>query len=217
MIKQNKKANFWIRLLASSIDLSLFVIFLIATSFMVFNYQKNTYYHIANYYVWLFLIITYLTFFYIVLPIIWKGKTIGLAICRLKIIKKDNASFDKFSKIIFDRQRLFAFLWICIFLSFIIFIHPQTFLEAAKKEKIKPYQKLFLSIPIVLSSLAIMLQIFLMFTNLKSDKIGLNDKFSNSLTVWMNKFEEIKNSKEEKILKEIRPKKRILPTLDFEN
>jgi|GEM_PF-6612543 len=51
MIKQNKKANFLIRLLASSIDLSLFVIFLIATSFMVFNYQKNTYYHIANYYV----------------------------------------------------------------------------------------------------------------------------------------------------------------------
>gem|GEM_PF-2704124 len=33
----------------------------------------------------------------------------------------------------------------------------------------------------------------------------------------MNKFEEIKNPKEEKILKEIRPKKRILPTLDFEN
>ena len=56
-----------------------------------------------------------------------------------------------------------------------------------------------------------------MFTNLKADKIGLNDKFSNSLTVWMNKFEEIKNPKEEKILKEIRPKKRILPTLDFEN
>ena len=56
-----------------------------------------------------------------------------------------------------------------------------------------------------------------MFTNLKADKIGLNDKFSNSLTVWSNKFEEIKNAKEEKKLKEIHPKRRILPTLDFEN
>ena len=62
-----------------------------------------------------------------------------------------------------------------------------------------------------------MLQIFLMFTNLKADKIGLNDKFSNSLTVWNNKFEEIKNTKEGKTLKEIHPKRRILPTLDFEN
>ena len=218
MIKINTKANFWIRLLSTFIDLFLFMFFVITTSFAVFNYKKGSYYHIANYYIWLLLIITYLTFFYIVLPIIWKGKTIGMAICKLKIIKKDENDKSKFSKVIFDRQRLFAFLWICIFLAFIIFIHPDTFSVAAKKGKIEKHQKLFLSIPISLSSLALMLQIFLIFTNLRSSKIGLNDKFSSSLTVWINKFEDVKQEKNNsQNTKKIQPKVRILPNLKFEN
>ncbi|WP_412031681.1 RDD family protein [Metamycoplasma buccale] len=214
MIKINKKANFWIRLLATIIDAILFIIFLVATSFAVFNYKTGQYFHEANYYVWLFLLILYLIFFFIVLPIIWNGKTIGMRICKIKIIKKNEK--DKFSKVIFDRQRLFSFLWIIVFLSFIIFISPKTFIEAANINKnLNKVQKIFLTIPTVLSSLSVFLQAFLIITNAKENRIGLNDKFSASYTVWINKYEEIEQ--EEKVNIKIKPIKRTLPNIKIEN
>ncbi|KDE44890.1 membrane protein [Metamycoplasma hyosynoviae] len=214
MVKnQNKKAHPFIRILASIIDSTLFLIFAIFSSFMVFNYRKGIYYHIANYYVWLFLLISFLIFFYIVLPIIWKGKTIGKAICKIKLIQQDEK--EKFSNKVFDSQRLFSFLWVCILTSFIFFISPNTFIQVSKRSELKLYQKVFLTIPTVLSSLTIITELVFLFSVFSERRIGLNDKFSNTLIVWENKFdEEDLTSKKNLKIKKI-PRK--LAELDFMN
>lgn len=215
MIKQNRKANFWIRSLATFLDLLLFCLFLIASSFLIFNYKNNTYlFSKWLYYPWLLSLCIYLCLYFIVIPIVWKGKTLGMFICRIKIIKnKDNL---KFSKVIFDRQRLFSFSWICIFLLFLILIHPDTFLQALSQSKpLSKLQKIFLAVPGTLASLVLVFELFLIFTNLKSSGIGLNDKLSSSYTVWINKYDDILSDDPDKKVK-IKPKQRILPHVKIE-
>ncbi|ACF07568.1 RDD family [Metamycoplasma arthritidis] len=216
MTKINKKANFWIRLLATLIDVIFFLAFAIGLSFGTFNYQKGTYYHLALYYFWLICLIAYLILFFIVIPIVWKGKTLGMAICKIKVIKQNEK--DKFSKVIFDRQRLFSFLWVFVFLSFICFVSPETFLQAANIKqlaKLNKVQKAFLAIPTALSALAAFSEIFLIITNARESRVGLNDKLSSSFTVWKNKYEEVK----EKTIKDatkIQPKIRKLPKITID-
>ena len=216
MIKIQKKANFWIRLLATFIDCILFLSIATGTSFLVFNYKTGNYFYRYNYYFWLLFLSLYLAFFFIVLPIIWKGKTIGMAICRIMIIKQFKE--DKLPRVIFDRQRLFSFLWIIILLSFMIFIHPDTFLEAIQGKTLKTYQRAFLIIPTVLSSLALITDIFFISSNLRANRIGLNDKLSRTFTIWINKFEFVEaEDKEEIFASQIKLKPRILPNIKIEN
>ncbi|AWX69481.1 RDD family protein [[Mycoplasma] anseris] len=216
MIKINLKANFWIRLLATLLDSLIFLVFFVTTSFFAFDYQKAKIHNIL-YYVWLIDQIIFLLIWYILIPIFWYGKTFGMWICRIKVIKTN--SNEKFSKVIFDRQRLFAFLWMIIFTIFAILISPQTFEQAAligiKKEDLTNTQLAFLLIPTILIGLASFVQLFLIITNARNNRIGLNDTFSNSFTVWINKYEEIEDPNQNLI--EIKPRIRNLPKLEWKN
>ncbi|AZG68516.1 RDD family protein [Mycoplasma struthionis] len=217
MIVVNKKANFWIRFLATFVDLGIFLLIMLASSFLVFNYSKGTFYSIYSYYPWLLFLIFVLIFLYFVIPSIWDGKTLAMAMCRIKIINKDENK--KLWKGVFDRQRLFALVWIIIFFLFIIFISPQTFADGAlsvsrQGKTLDKIQRAFLAIPSTFATLGSMLQLFIIISNIKSSRIGLNDKFSSTFTVWINKFEEIEP--EENIFY-IRPRKRVLPKIYFEN
>lgn len=134
--------------------------------------------------------------------------------CRIKVVKLNDK--DKFSKLIFDKQRFFSFSWICIFICFVVLIHPDTFLQAISSSKeLSKIQKTFFAIPGTLSLLVLTFEIFLVFTNLKSTKIGLNDKLSSTYTVWINKYEFINDENEEN-KNVIQPKSRTLPTIKIE-
>lgn len=99
-----------------------------------------------------------------------------------------------------------------------IFIHPDTFLEAIQGKTLKTYQRAFLIIPTVLSSLALITDIFFISSNLRANRIGLNDKLSRTFTVWINKFEFVEaEDKEEIFASQIKPKPRILPNIKIEN
>ncbi|BAP39407.1 RDD family protein [Metamycoplasma canadense] len=218
IIKKNKRANFWIRLIATLIDLLLFVIFAISSSFFVFNYKQtdfyteNVIYKEIIYRTWLLLLILFIILEYILVPIFSNGRTFGMWICKIKIIKQENN--QKLSRAIFDRQRLFAFLWIFVFLGFML-ISTDAFLKAARGNKLNNAEKLVFAIPVVLSTIAINLQLFLIITNAKVTRLGWNDKFSKTETVWKNKYEEI--FEEEKNELKIYPKKRELPKINAIN
>ncbi|AWX42531.1 RDD family [Metamycoplasma cloacale] len=218
MVKQiNKKANFWIRLLATLIDVIIFLIFSVISSFATFDYQNAKLIHNALYYFWLINLILFLLIYFILIPIFAKGKTLGMTICRIKIISTDKT--EKFSKAVFNRQRLFSFVWMIIFALFAILISPETFIKASTKgmtkDQLTTVQFGFLMIPIALIGIASFTQLFLIMSNARSNRVGLNDKFSSTETVWINKYEEIEE--EEIIERIIKPKKRVLPTLTFKN
>ncbi|WP_330463346.1 RDD family protein [Metamycoplasma gateae] len=216
IIKKNIKANFWIRTLATLIDLLIFIFITISTSFLVFNYKKgdfhteNTVYKEIIYRFWLLFLIVFLVFWYILIPIISRGQTVGMLICKIKILPTEKND-KKLSKVIFDRQRLFSFLWMFVFISFML-LSTDAFLKAARGNKLNNVEKLILSIPTALSVIAINIQLFILITGIKANRINLNDKFSNSLTVWKNKYEEIINEEDNK---KIMPKKRVLPEVNL--
>ncbi|WP_306766867.1 hypothetical protein [Metamycoplasma neophronis] len=140
-----------------------------------------------------------------------------MAMCKIKTIPQDTKT--KLSKAIFDRQRLFSFTWVFVFLAFMIMVSPQTFEQAALINKdthpLNQVQKLFLLLPTVLASFAAFIECFFILTNAKGNRVGLNDKFSRTFTVYINKFDEIE---EELILEEkIKPVRRELPHIEYEN
>lgn len=216
--KQNIKANFWIRLLSTLIDLFIFVIFSVGTSFLIFNYKKadfllnNIVYKEVVYRIWLLGLIVFNIFEFIVIPIITSGQTVGMLICKIKIIANDNDR--KLSRFIFDRQRLFSFLWVFVFLSFML-MSTDAFLKAARGQKMNTVEKLVVSLPTVLATIAINLQIFMILTGVVATRLNWNDKFSRTKTVWKNKFEEMFEDEDYKL--KIYPKKRELPKIEILN
>ncbi|QJG66401.1 RDD family protein [Mycoplasma phocoeninasale] len=213
----NRKANFWIRLLATIIDLLIFIAFAISSSFLVFNYKLGEYINKWNYYVWLTLLILMLNIFWIIIPILFQGQTIGMMICKIKIIPQEAKT--KLSRAIFDRQRLFAFTWMIIFALFIIFVSPELFIKAAKinrnSGKLETLERVFVLIPTALASFATFAEIFLVISNVKESRIGINDNLSNTYTVWKNRFDKSEEIQEIKAI--IKPKIRELPNLKYEN
>ncbi|AZZ65742.1 hypothetical protein DMC14_003050 [Metamycoplasma phocicerebrale] len=212
----NKKANFWIRLLATIIDLILFVVFALATSFIVFNYKKADFYTNQLLYkeliyrFWLLSLILFLVLTYIVFPILTKGKTIGMLICKIKVILTNKNI--KLSKAIFDRQRLFSFLWIFVFIAFML-MSTDAFLKATRGKNLNNVEKVVFALPVTLATIALGLDLFMIITGAGATRVSWNDKFSQTRTVWINKFEEI--IEEENINKKIYPKKRELPNISI--
>ncbi|TPE57772.1 RDD family protein [[Mycoplasma] falconis] len=213
MKKINKLANFWIRLTSTLIDLIIFLGLAIGFSFLVFDYKNANYYNKYTYYPWVIFMAFLPILLWVIIPIIWKGKTFGMFICRIKTIPED--SKKKLSKAIFDRQRLFAFFWMFVFLSYLI-ISPEGFLHAASGQKLNYGEKIAFGLPTTLASLTSFMQLFIIITNAKSTRIGWNDKFSQTYTVWINKYELVENPDED-IKNIIKPIKRELPIIKFEN
>ncbi|MCV3753537.1 RDD family protein [Mycoplasma enhydrae] len=217
MIKKiNRKAHFWIRVLASLIDLTLFIIFAIGTSFLVFNYKNVDFYttNILNreliYRMWLFSLILVLFLLYILIPVIFKGQTIGMLTCKIKIIS--TKSKRKLWKTVFDRQRLFSFLWMFVLLAFML-VSTDAFLKATKGNKLNMVEKIVFSLPTTLATIAINLEIIMILSGVGASRLNWNDKFSQSQTVWINKYDEI--DMEEELDKKISPIKREMPKINF--
>ncbi|BDX52878.1 hypothetical protein JPM7_4850 [Metamycoplasma equirhinis] len=66
-------------------------------------------------------------------------------------------------------------------------------------------EKLVVSLPTVLATIAINLQIFMILTGVVATRLNWNDKFSRTKTVWKNKFEEVFEDEDYKL--KIYPKK----------
>ena len=129
MIKKNKNAGLWIRLLSITIDVFLFCslamsLSLICLQTKYFEQLDKSIYVVKNdywYYLWLFFLILMLLIFFVVIPIFTKGKTIGMLLTKLDLKIQDKSVY----KVILKRNQFSTFLWIVLIILFMIFVSPK--------------------------------------------------------------------------------------------
>ncbi|MBN0919496.1 RDD family protein [[Mycoplasma] gypis] len=215
-ITTNKKAGFWPRFLATLIDLFIFMVIVFAFSFIVFDNKTKDFKSEGFYYLWLSLIIITDAFIWVLLPILTKGRTLGLLCFRLKIVSKHKK--DPLWKTVLKRQLLFAVLWIIVFACWMIFISKDTFVLVLKTNKqninqLNWIQRIFVTIPLTLSALTAIINWMMIISNAKSSRVGWNDTFSYSYTVYANKFETIVVDEWNK--NKLKPVVRKMPNINF--
>lgn len=207
-----KKSGFFIRLSSLILDLLIFCSIGISSSLMCIGKNEkeisiiNSFTH---YYLWLLLLIFTLSIQFILIPILTKGRTIGMLICRLNLIKNDEQ--EKIQVVILKRQILGSIPWIIMILLYIAFVTPDIVNKIVIAKKIQDskltltgWEMARLTIPSTLSSFLIFSQTLLLLTvGINKQKQGFIDKITNSQIVWKNKLD-LTNEKI-KTLKIIKP------------
>ncbi len=212
----NQKAGFWSRLIYFLIDFIFFSSIAISTSLICIKKEfisdiNNEIYLVANdywYFLWLLFLIINLSFFFIIIPLIFNGKTLGMMIIRLKV----NFNSSKKYQSILKRMELGVFLWIFIVLIFMCFVWPNTINKMIIRNYIEKHsnefgeslndlmnlyqwnilETSFYSIPSVISPIVVIIQLFSFMSVLyKGNKTTFVDKISDSQIVHSKKFVEI--------------------------
>lgn len=150
----NKNAGFLIRLLALFIDIVIFCAIGITASLMcmtknkinfsmIFKINDMTYtanpynfsmYQIKNdytYYFWLILLLCILSIQFILIPLLAKGRTLGMIICRLDLKSKSQS----LEKSLIKRIELGVLLWMLIIVLFMAMVNT----KIVNKISIKTY------------------------------------------------------------------------------
>lgn len=214
----NKIANFWIRFFAGFLDVLFFLILSILLTFILFlnskmdgskyGYQILDY---LRYYSWFLIEIILILVLQIIIPsFLLKGQTLGKWITRIKIIPHNNQNINKKTFLIYiiKKEFFYAFAWIFLMLIFMFFISPRIASKMIgpnfglrlknnnelKNAKIiwEDFEKALISIPILIANANVIINLIMIISVAKNKGIGLNDVYSNTRTVWVNKFVEPK-------------------------
>ena len=193
----NKVVKFWPKLLSRIIDMVIVgLIILTAAYFMVEKDGGKTHFiETWMFYVWS--LIAVITFFivFILIPILWNGKTIGNFVSRVKIVSEKNLT-----KSIIKREMFFGWAWIVLIIGMAAIINHTLIIKVASHQKDVVYKGWDAVRVAIFSSLAGIITLVQMVFGIsglvKSDGISLHDKIAGSKVVWINKFE-----KEEKEIK----------------
>lgn len=230
MIKKNKNAGLWIRLLSITIDVFLFCslamsLSLICLQTKYFEQLDKSIYVVKNdywYYLWLFFLILMLLIFFVVIPIFTKGKTIGMLLTKLDLKIQDKSVY----KVILKRNQFSTFLWIVLIILFMIFVSPkivnkivvssyvnknyknssdETIKQLLSENSLTILETSFYTIVCTLSPIILLEQLFLlMSSSFKKEKISIVDRLTKSQIVYSNKFENIKQESEINLIKPIK-------------
>ncbi len=202
----NRKAGFWIRVLGRLIDLFLLFTIAIASSYLML--ERNGGWHFKSnwlFYLWNIELIILILIFFIFVPLLFDGKTIGMFVVRIKISFKNK---NKKIKSIIIRELLFSISWIFISLLVLVLINHTLIIKfvSTKKHTIQFTNLENLRISIITSIggvIGILQFIFAISIIVRGEKQGLHDSQSNTETIWVNKFVD----KEEKLQEiKIKPK-----------
>lgn len=210
---QKRTAGFWIRFLSISIDVILFCVIAISSSLICIEARefpqinktlsqvKNDYF----YYIWFMLVVLILTIQFLGIPFILKGKTLGMIITRLEIDTND----QPLKKVILNRFKFGALLWIFIFVVFMIFVRPtminkmliykyvkenfdennQQAVELLNANKLSLLDTVLYSVPSIFSPIIVFAEVFFLISiGFKKTKISIIDNFTNSKIVFANKY-----------------------------
>ncbi|MXR57886.1 RDD family protein [Mesomycoplasma hyorhinis] len=204
MQTQNKLANFWIRFLSGIIDLVIIFAFIILISYAVFvndDVTKNII--IWKYYLWYFLIIVTIFLLKIILPLFNKNQTIGQKFCKIKIVFLEPANTFK-QRLIqqIKKETLTTLIWIILFIISACCLTPSIALKLVQSNTSKNpikitdsnywiwWEQFLISIPILFSNINTLLSFVLIISIARRKKVGINDLFSKSRTVWVYKKED---------------------------
>ncbi|MGX9340557.1 RDD family protein [Mycoplasma sp. 128] len=218
IVTTNKKVGFWIRFTITFSDLFVFLIFLFAITFAMISPDKNNVSFRQNYlyYVWLSLIIIFIFSWWILIPFLTKGQTVIMWIFRVKIIPKKKK--QNLFLALLSRQSFGAIFWIIIMLAWMILISPESFEQVAFQRKhlteLPPITRAFVTFPLSLTSLALLIEVMFILSVAKPNKIGWNDSLSQTYTVYKNKYTTERISSWDQ--KSVKPKSRPLPDIDIQ-
>lgn len=223
-----KNAGFFIRFLSLIVDVMIFVIISVSLSLIcigqsqksfgkdtVMIYQVNV---IWAYYLWLNSLILFLIIQFLLIPIVFNGKTIGMLLTKLDFEITDKEKNIK--KIVFKKFQLSAFLWILTIVFFEIFVSPVTInkmtyysyihkhinefnglklseqQEIIKNYKLNSLETSLITIPSTLSTVCIFFNLLtLLSIGIDRNKLGILDKVTNSKVVHKNKLIKISKIK----------------------
>lgn len=202
MKKINKPAGFWIRILSIIIDLIIFATSSISISLIAINGKEIIPW---AYYVWMVLTIILILILFIFIPILFKGKTIGMLCCQINIISTDSDSKSIWLMVL-RKNKLYSFLWIFSILVSMSFITPQLaqrIIENNNNNNLEPWEQALLSIPSTTSGIIIFINIFMTLSiNASKNKEGFNDKFSSTKVIYSKKYIDVFDEKNKVIVRE---------------
>ena len=212
-----KPAGFWIRVLSILIDLVLFCVVAISSSLIAIEAKDNSFIIITwGYYVWMLLVIFEIFILFIVIPILSKGRTIGMWCCQINLIP---LSKEPVWLMVVKKNQLYGFLWVFSILVSMSFISPalaQKMTDISKQPtdgtlKLEPWEAAMLAIPSTTSGIIVFINIFTILSiNMNKNMRGLNDKLTNTQMIYSKKYIEIFDEKNKVILKEEIKKQKLI-------
>ncbi|MGL4343389.1 MAG: RDD family protein [Metamycoplasmataceae bacterium] len=193
--KNNKISSFSFRFIAMLIDLAIILSIMIPLSLVIIINQNGTF--IINgtfYYLWFLIFILLILFFYILVPIMYKTKTLGMALMKIKTISLED---DSNTKIVLKRSTLTVLMWIIILITFIAFVPPTSAYKLMTLKSEEEIMKNFtilelcgISIPATFSPLVLFSNLFFYISiSINKNSIGIIDKLYNIRTIYLNRFE----------------------------
>lgn len=187
---KNKRAGFWIRLLARLID--LLIVSVLSISFALIDLRHTNNWYFENdwfFYIWILFNVLVLIVVYLLTPIIWDGKTVGMWVCRIKILFEDNNKFVSILK----RELFISVSWIILFVCVGVFINHTLFDRYARTSQDHINYTTWEMIRIsTITTIASLLTVAQMITAIsiviRKSKKSLHDSYSKTDTVWINKM-----------------------------
>lgn len=236
MAKIHKPAGFWIRFLARALDYVAFAAFSVGIAFLLMKhvsyddtiykadgvtvdtvYHTSTYVFLENwkYYVWLLSNIAMVLVLFIAIPLITNGRTIFMALFRIKIVFTKNKLWSLI------KRELFLSLTIALNLVLILALFDATIFSKFARSDIKDYKdflskhgrsyfsatdNLRISIVTTLASLTFVGQLIMGISIImRKQRLGLHDSYSNTKTIWEKRYVELKDKKTEDGVKSFAP------------
>ncbi|MGL5617795.1 MAG: RDD family protein [Metamycoplasmataceae bacterium] len=205
----NKPAGFWIRILSILIDFIIFSIIAISSSLITIKKNDNSLIIIHwGYYVWMVLIILEIIILFIIIPILLKGRTIGMLVNQINFISLKEKPIWL---MVIQRNQLYSFLWIFSILVTTSFINPELFQKMSdisnrlndKKIVLEVWESTLIAIPATTSGIIIFINIFSVLSiNINKNMYSLNDRFAEIQMVYLRKYIEIFDEVNKEIVRE---------------
>ena len=203
---ENVIAGFWSKFLSRIIDLVIMSVIVVGIAFtiMVRNPKWN-FDEPWKFYLWILIFFVVVSSLFLMLPMLWDGKTIGMFLLRIKVQPKEYS----LSKSIFKREAFFSIMWILnILLVAMIINHTliNRYARTAQKGiQYTSWETARISIISSVGTITVMIQmLFAISSIVRKDKRSLHDVYSKTIVVKFNKTQLVKEVKS--IPRKIKPK-----------
>ena len=215
----NKVVKFWPKLLSRVIDMVIAGVVILASAYFMVEKVNGKIQFIETWMFYVWTLITMITFFvvFILIPILWKGKSIGNFVSRVKVVSEKNLT-----KSILKREMFFGWAWIVLVIGIATIVNHTLIVKVASSQKevvkkivngvtkdvtqgvvYKGWDAVRVAMFSSLAGILTLVQMIFGISGLvKKDGISLHDKIAGSKVVWINKF--VKEEKEAKA-KTIKP------------
>ncbi len=198
-MKVQKPAGFWLRLLSRTID---FIFIVIISTLFLFLFKKNEHnYQFAQpwmFYVWALITIFSFILFMVIIPSLWRGKSIGMFIVRIEVKPLKGSLWLAIIK----RELFFGIAWALVALMTMAIINHTLILKASiiknKKslDNLTNWERIRITFCGSISGLISFAQMWLAITIIPNkDNRGWHDRYAKCKVVRKNTYikEEKKN------------------------